>query len=141
MSGPAGSRDHPPRGIRTQANDPIKRKTRPHERAPGISRFSVDNDLHGCRSYAPNSVNECIGDNAFIEKVTNQSFAMDHLSEKRAFRPDQLDFRHSPTSLHSIRRQGALGDVSLVDASRLRGMSLVKTDSKSYFRAATSSAY
>jgi hypothetical protein len=39
--------------FRAQANDPIRRK-RALRSAQGTSRFSLDNDLHGCRSYTRN---------------------------------------------------------------------------------------
>ena len=39
MSGPAGSRDHQPRGIRAQSHDPIRRNARSPERAKESCAF------------------------------------------------------------------------------------------------------
>ena len=49
MFGPAGSRDHQPRGIRAQVDDPITPNARTPERAQEYRAFFLTDDLHGRR--------------------------------------------------------------------------------------------
>jgi hypothetical protein len=49
MYGPAGSRDHYPRGTRAEVDDPITPNARTPERAQEYRALFLTDDLHGWR--------------------------------------------------------------------------------------------